>query len=109
MTAGLTFCYCISDFPVFTSSPSNTSVEEGGSVTLPCRARGPDVPVITWMKQVNSGNTADIVLGVDVQMDPSGDLKYTKVLSKNSGMHICKACNTAGCRTVKALLDVLCK
>ena len=101
--------HCISDYPVFTSFPSNTSVEEGGSATLPCRARGPDKPIITWTLEDGSGTSTNIVTGVDVQVNPQGDLKYTKVMSKDRGMHICRACNTAGCKTAKAFLDVLCK
>lgn len=97
----------VADFPVFTSTPINTSVEEGSSLTLSCRAHGPDKPVITWLIDDGSGIAVVIVMGIEVLVDSSGDLKYTKVTSKNRGLHICKACNTAGCRTAKAFLDVL--
>ena len=102
-------CYCISDLPVFTSTPRNASVEEGGSATLLCRAHGPDKPLITWMIEDASGTLINIVTGVDVQVDVSGDLKYSKVKSKDRGLHICRACNTAGCKTAKAFVDVSCK
>ncbi|KAK2566723.1 Hemicentin-1 [Acropora cervicornis] len=89
----------VADFPVFTSPPSNASVEEGSSVTLSCRAHGPDQPIITWLLDDGSGIAVSIVTGGDVQVDPAGDLKYAKVASKDRGLHICKACNTAGCKT----------
>jgi len=97
----------VADFPVFTSPPSNASVEEGSSVTLSCRAHGPDQPIITWLLDDGSGIAVSIVTGGDVQVDPAGDLKYAKVASKDRGLHICKACNTAGCKTTSAFLDVL--
>ena len=61
------------------------------------------------MLEDGSGTLTNIVTSVGVQVDPQGDLKYTRVTSKDRGVHICKACNTAGCRTAKAFLDVLCK
>ena len=42
-------------------------------------------------------------------VDPSGDLKYATVKPKDRGLHICRACNTAGCRSAMAFLDVLCE
>ena len=97
------------DSPVFTIVPSNITVDKGSSATLSCRARGPDEPNIKWMLEDSSGGVTDIVPSADVQVDPSGDLKYVSVKSKNRGLHICKACNTAGCKSAKAFLDVLCK
>ena len=84
-------------------------MEEGHTVTLTCRAKGPDTPKITWLKEDGSGIPINIVASVDTQLDPSGDLKYTDAKSKHRGMHICKACNTAGCKMAKAFLDILCK
>ena len=101
--------YCTTDFPVFTTLPSNASVEEGHTVTLTCRAKGPDTPQITWLRDDASGIPINIVASVDTQLDPRGDLKYTDAKSKHRGMHICKACNTAGCKMAKAFLDILCK
>lgn len=101
--------YFTTDFPVFTTLPSNASVEEGHTVTLTCRAKGPDTPQITWLIEDGSGIPINIVASVDTQLDPSGDLKYTDAKSKHRGMHICKACNTAGCKMAKAFLDILCK
>ena len=101
--------YFLTDFPVFTTLPSNASVEEGHTVTLTCRAKGPDTPKITWLREDGSGIPINIVASVDTQLDPSGDLKYTDTKSKHRGMHICKACNTAGCKMAKAFLDILCK
>lgn len=95
------------DFPAFTTVPINATVEVGHSITLPCRARGPDKPHITWMIVDSSGMRINIVTGVDTQVDPNGDLKYLNAKSKDRGMHICKACNTAGCKTAKAFLDIL--
>ena len=99
----------VTDFPVFTTLPSNASVEEGHTVTLTCRAKGPDTPQITWLREDGSGIPINIVASVDTQLDPSGDLKYTNAKSKHRGMHICKACNTAGCKMAKAFLNILCK
>lgn len=84
-------------------------MEEGHTVTLTCRAKGPDTPQITWLIEDGSGNPIKIVASVDTQLDPIGDLKYTDAKSKHRGMHICKACNTAGCKMAKAFLDILCK
>ena len=61
------------------------------------------------MVEDSSGTPTNIVLSADIQVDLSGELKYAKVMFKDRGMHICKACNTAGCRATKAFLDVLCK
>ena len=97
------------DYPVFTVVPSNTTVDAGNSATLSCRAHGPDKPHITWMIEDSSGMETNIVPSADIQVQPSGDLTYTSVESKNRGLHICKACNTAGCKRVKAFLDVLCE
>lgn len=94
---------------MFTVVPSNISVEEGGSATLSCRARGADQPHIKWMVEDSSGVVTDIVPSAVIKVDPSGDLTYVSVKSENRGLHICKACNTAGCKSVKAFLDVLCK
>lgn len=97
------------DSPVFTAVPSNITVDEGGSANLSCRARGPDQPHIKWMIEDSSGLVTDIVPSAAIQVDPNGDLTYVSVKSKNRGLHICKACNTAGCKSIKAFLDVLCK
>ena len=102
-------CYSHLDLPVFTVVPSNITADEGDNATLSCRASASDKPQITWMLKDSSGMIINIVPTASIQVDPSGDLMYTNVKSDNRGEHICKACNVAGCKSVGAFLDVLCK
>lgn len=76
---------------------------------MSCRARGPDEPVVTWMLEKTGGTITNIVPSATVQIHSNGDLTYSSVTFQNGGLHICKACNTAGCVSAKAYLDVLCK
>lgn len=99
----------ILDLPVFTVTPSNNTADEGDSATLSCRASGADKPQITWMVKDSRGMVINIVPSANIQVDASGDLTYASVKSENRGVHICKACNAAGCKSVDAFLNVLCK
>lgn len=94
---------------MFTIVPSNITADEGNRATLSCRASATDKPQITWMLKDSSGLVTNIVPTASIQVDPSGDLMYTSVKSDNRGEHICKACNAAGCKSVDAFLNVLCK
>ena len=76
---------------------------------MSCRARGPDEPVVTWMLEKTGGTITNIVPSATVQIHSNGDLTYSSVTLQNGGLHICKACNTAGCASAKAYLGVLCK
>lgn len=76
---------------------------------MPCRASAADKPQIAWMLKASSGLVTNIVSTANIQLDPSGDLTYASVKSDNRGKHICEACNTAGCKSVDAFLNVLCK
>ena len=94
---------------MFTIVPSNITADEGDSVTMQCRASAADKPRITWMLKDSTGLVTNIVPSASLQLDPSGDVTYTSVKSDNRGKHICKACNAAGCKSVDAFLNVLCK
>lgn len=101
--------WIILDFFVFILILINILVEEGSSLIFLCRVYGSDKLVIIWLIDDGSGIVVVIVMGIEVLVDFSGDLKYIKVIFKNRGLYICKVCNIVGCRIVKVFLDVLCK
>lgn len=97
----------VADSPVFTIVPNNVTVDERSSATLLCRARGSDEPVVTWMRENSGGTVTNVVPSATVQIHSNGDLTYSSVTNQNGGLHVCKACNTAGCASAEAYLIVL--
>ena len=101
-------CFLITDQSEITTSPQNTTQQEGKNVTLSCAVDGNPKPSISWTKDVSPvsavGNPR-ISFGTD-----NNQLIITNVNRSDHGEYQCVASNTLGNTTSSAAtLDVQCK
>ncbi|XP_035671644.1 Down syndrome cell adhesion molecule-like protein 1 homolog isoform X1 [Branchiostoma floridae] len=94
------------DVPIFTVTPTNSTVNINQSIQVPCRASARDTPTISWYKQDKAGNS-DVLIGqgvgqgsLDNQRSASvsiiGTLVITSVHQDDEGFYICRATNAIG-------------
>ena len=80
-------------------SPS-MAVNDSGTASFQCEAKGYPEPEVTWLKQNAS-------LLADKRVEPSrGGLMFTDVTSQDEGMYTCVARNILGEVTSSATLSV---
>nr|XP_030700354.1 peroxidasin homolog isoform X3 [Globicephala melas] len=87
--------------PVFTSIPSDTTVEVGSSVQLPCSSQGEPEPAITWNK-----DGVQVTESGKFHISPEGFLTIHDVGPADAGRYECSARNTIGQAAVSTVLSV---
>ncbi|KAK3888336.1 hypothetical protein Pcinc_007597 [Petrolisthes cinctipes] len=91
--------------PKFVERYQQTSVSEGETVVLQCRAVGTPMPVLSWQKDgVTIENTANVM----VQYDNNGAscLQVLSAGTADAGWYQCNAQNSAGSTATRARLHV---
>ena len=76
----------------------NETLEEGGDLSLYCKATGFPDPNITWTK-----------VGVDDPVARTPWLNFTNIKRDKAGNYTCHANNTCGNASVMTSIDVQCK
>nr|XP_031540895.1 LOW QUALITY PROTEIN: peroxidasin homolog [Vicugna pacos] len=87
--------------PVFTSVPSDMTVEVGSSVQLPCSSQGEPEPAITWNK-----DGVQVTESGKFHISPEGFLTIHDVGPADSGRYECVARNAIGQASVSVVLSV---
>ena len=86
--------------PSILAPPMSMVVNETGTASFQCEAKGNPVPKVTWLKKNSS-------LLADKRVVPSrGGLMITDVTSQDDGMYTCIASNILGVMTSSAKLSV---
>ena len=71
--------------------PPRVEAIEGNAVIMQCQAQGHPRPVISWRTK-----GAPVNLDSRVTVEPRGDLRFTRVHSRDGGVYRCLATNKAG-------------
>ncbi|PNJ20156.1 PXDN isoform 5 [Pongo abelii] len=87
--------------PVFASIPSDTTVEVGANVQLPCSSQGEPEPAITWNK-----DGVQVTESGKFHISPEGFLTINDVGPADAGRYECVARNTIGSASVSMVLSV---
>ncbi|KAG8512340.1 Peroxidasin [Galemys pyrenaicus] len=87
--------------PVFTSTPSDVTVEVGSNTQLPCSAQGEPEPAITWNK-----DGVQVTESGKFHVSPEGFLTINDVGTADAGRYECVARNTIGQASVSVVLGV---
>ncbi|XP_032150193.1 peroxidasin homolog [Sapajus apella] len=87
--------------PVFASIPSDTTVEVGANVQLPCSSQGEPEPAITWNK-----DGVQVTESGKFHISPEGFLTINDVGPADAGRYECVARNTIGAASVSMVLSV---
>ncbi|XP_023381728.1 peroxidasin homolog [Pteropus vampyrus] len=87
--------------PVFSSVPSDVTVEVGTDVQLPCSSQGEPEPAITWNK-----DGVQVTESGKFHISPEGFLTIHDVGTADAGRYECVARNTIGQASVSMVLSV---
>ncbi|XP_077587554.1 peroxidasin [Stigmatopora nigra] len=87
--------------PFFTNAPSDTTVESGQDVQIPCSAQGHPQPVLTWNK-----DGLQVTESGKFHISPDGYLEVKDVGTADGGRYECVARNAIGYEVVRMVLTV---
>ncbi|XP_076093735.1 hemicentin-1-like isoform X1 [Mytilus galloprovincialis] len=88
--------------PMFKIEPTNTTVVEGGVMTMDCVAEGEPQPSVTWQR-----GWTEIVPGGRIAILPNNSLRIFTVQLSDTGIYRCKASNSLGKTLIEAALTVM--
>jgi len=92
--------------PLFTTAPANTSVVEGESATMECRATGKPNPLYKWVDRNSQDLNNRERFSVDAE---TGQLTISQVMRTDAGEISCLVENRAGKISQVAMLNVILK